>query len=238
LKVEGRDPHPLQTRAKGCGALKIAMNIPSQTYLHVPYGRLIVRVIVVFVVLLVCVTALSILDQRRTQGEMGELLAAFFSDRILVNVQDPGAVRKMQIVVVRESQDLWDRKTFPRRPLLDRESSFSQTSRTTRASFYLSNAFSTDIQTELHLPGGAQSFFIPWRDLLLDVPRPIDFEARFPHAFGYFIVSRAGLNLSKTEAILYVDHFCGGLCGGGGYFLMRKVNGVWHVVDEHITWVV
>ena len=50
-------------------------------------------------------------------------------------------------------------------------------------------------------------------------------------------VSHVGLNLNKTEALLYVDHFCGGLCGRGEYVLMRKVNGVWHVVDSHVTWV-
>ena len=64
-----------------------------------------------------------------------------------------------------------------------------------------------------------------------------DFEARFPDNFGYFVVSHVGLNLNKTEALLYVDHFCGGLCGGGEYVQMRKVDGVWHVVDQHGTWV-
>src|SRR5215467_1070378 len=37
-----------------------------------------------------------------------------------------------------------------------------------------------------------------------------------------------GLNLTKSEAIFYIDHFCG-LCGGGGYIVMRKVNGQWRV---------
>jgi hypothetical protein len=106
---------------------------------------------------------------------------------------------------------------------------------TTRASFYFSNVFSTDIQTKLNLPRGVQSFFISRRELQGNNPN--EFQTRFPNNFGYFVVSHAGLNLSKTEAILYVDHFCGGLCGGGGYFLMQKINGVWRVVDEHVTWV-
>jgi len=42
---------------------------------------------------------------------------------------------------------------------------------------------------------------------------------------------------SENEALLYGNHFCGGLCVDGGYVLMRKVNGVWHVVDQHGTWV-
>lgn len=211
------------------------MNIPSRTYLHVPYGRFIVRMIVLFVVLLVCVAALSKLDQRRTQGEMGAILSALFSDTVLRDVQGRGAGREIQIVLLREPQNLWERGPWQRSPFFDRQSSFSQSSRTTRASFYLSNVFSTEIQAKLHLPGGDQSFFISRREI--EEPTGNDFEARFPKNFGYFVVSHAGLNLSKTEAILYVDHFCGGLCGGGGYFLMRKVNGVWRVVAEHVTWV-
>jgi len=56
---------------------------------------------------------------------------------------------------------------------------------------------------------------------------------------GYFEVSQPGLNFSKTEAILYIDHGCfraDDLCGGGGYILMRKVNGVWSVLDQFSTW--
>jgi hypothetical protein len=71
----------------------------------------------------------------------------------------------------------------------------------------------------------------------LERGQPGDFERRFPSSFGYFAVSQPGLNFSKTEAILYIDHYCGGLCGGGGYILMRKVNGVWRLVDQQSTWV-
>lgn len=54
---------------------------------------------------------------------------------------------------------------------------------------------------------------------------------------GIFVVSHVGLNLKKTEALLYVDHLCPGLCGGGAYVLMRKANGVWLVVGQRATWV-
>lgn len=210
------------------------MNIPTQRYLHVPYGRLVVRVTMVVILLLACITALFILEQRRTQGEMGAILTAFFSDEVLRDVQDRGAGHEIKIVILREAQNPRERGPKQRSPLCDPRSSFSQSSQTTRASFFLSNVFSTDIQAELHLPGGAHSFFISRREV--EGSNPIDLQTRFPNNFGYFVVSHAGLNPSKTEAILYVDHFCGGLCGGGGYFLMRKVNGVWHVVDQHVTW--
>jgi len=93
---------------------------------------------------------------------------------------------------------------------------------------------STDISTDLRLPSGARAVFIDPSDL---GAKTSDFEARFPNNLGYFVVSHLGLNLNKTEALLYVDHFCGGLCGGGDYVLMRKVNGVWNIVDRRGTWV-
>ena len=203
------------------------------------HGRFLVRVTMVVALLLACIIVLFLLEQRRTQGEMGAILSAFFSDQVLRNIQDQGAGagREIQIVVVRESQNPWDSEILRRSLLFDRQSSFPQSSRTTQAGFFLGNLLSTNIQTELHLPSGAQSFFINWKELKLDGTKPIDFQTRFPNNFGYFVVSHAGLNLGKTEAILYVDHFCGGLCGSGGYFLMRKLGGVWRVVDQHVTWI-
>jgi hypothetical protein len=213
------------------------MNSSNQTYLHGPYGRFLVRTTMVVVLLLACITGLFLLKQWQTQSEMGAILSGFFSDQVLHNIQDQGAGRgrEIQIVVVRESQNPWESGISRGSLLFDRRSSFSQSSRTTQASFFLSNLLSTDIQTELHLPSGAQSFFISWREL--QGTNPIDFQTRFPDNFGYFVVSHAGLNLGKTEAILYVDHFCGGLCGSGDYFLMRKLNGVWHVVERHTVWI-
>lgn len=207
------------------------MNAPSKTYLYVPYGRFLIRLIAVVILLLVCISAVCILDQRRTQSEMGAILSAFFSDRVLHDLRYWPAGREIQIVLLREAQS----GPFPGGSLLfDPRSSFSQSSRTTRTSFFLSNVFSTDINTELHLPGRARYFFINRKEV--QGSKPSDFQTSFPNNFGYFAVSHIGLNPSKTEAVVYVDHFCGGLCGGGGYFLMQKVNGVWHVVDQHNTW--
>jgi hypothetical protein len=33
-----------------------------------------------------------------------------------------------------------------------------------------------------------------------------------------------GFNPSRTQAVFYIDHFCG-LCGGGRYVLMEKIYG-------------
>ena len=59
---------------------------------------------------------------------------------------------------------------------------------------------------------------------------------RFPDAYGYVALSRVGFNRDSSQALFYIDHFCG-LCGGGRFVLMRSVNGRWVVTEEAWTWI-
>ena len=54
-----------------------------------------------------------------------------------------------------------------------------------------------------------------------------EFYRRYPESRGFATFSRVGFNADKTQALVYQAHSCGGLCGGGGYVLLVKVNGVW-----------
>jgi len=186
------------------------------------------------------------IEQRRTQAETGAVLSAFFSQEVLNDMHNVDAGRPITIVVMRnpdcgicthpaiglESQS-WFAQSLKLRARSVSDAWFAQSSRATRASFFLSSVFSTNINTDLRLPKGARATFVNPNEL---GTKQGDFDARFPNNFGFFVVSHVGLNLTKTEALLYVDHFCGGLCGGGGYVHMRKVNGMWRVVDIHATW--
>jgi len=187
----------------------------------------------VLVVVLTGIFALFILEQRRTQTEMGAALSAYLSDEVLNNAHDWGSGRGILVVLQREAQrpGTWRWRWGL---LFDQRLRFPRTSFMTRTSFVLSNALDSDIRAELHLPGGVASVVVSRREL--EQSQSSDFQKRFPNNLGYIAASQAGLNFSKTEAILYIDHFCG-LCGGGGYILMRKVNGVWRVADQHGTWV-
>jgi hypothetical protein len=49
-------------------------------------------------------------------------------------------------------------------------------------------------------------------------------------------LSAVGFNSSQTEAFFRADHYCG-LCGGGGYAVMRKTEGVWRLVEWDLGWV-
>ena len=99
----------------------------------------------------------------------------------------------------------------------------------------MNNLFVTDLHTELQLPKGAAVRFHRHEKRWYRMSEA-EFQARFPNNDGYYVVSQPGLNLSKDEAVFYIEHICGGLCGGGSYVLMHKVGGVWHVVDEHSIW--
>jgi hypothetical protein len=197
--------------------------------------------------LLALVVLLIFVEQRRTQAETDAVLSAFFSQVVLHDMDKWDAGRRITIVVMRnpdcricadppigpENQS-WFAQPVKSRGSSVSEAWFAQSSKITRASFFLNSVFSRDLSTDVRLPSRARAVFVNPSDLGTKVG---DFEARFPDNFGYFVVSHVGLNLSKTEALLYVDHFCGGLCGGGEYVLMRKANGVWDVVDSHVTWV-
>ena len=67
-----------------------------------------------------------------------------------------------------------------------------------------------------------------------------DFYKRFPDSNGYAYVSAVGFNDDKTLALVYAGHSCGGLCGGGSYYFMKKVDGRWTEVNfpgQTCTWV-
>jgi hypothetical protein len=197
--------------------------------------------------LLALVALLFVVEQRRTQAEEGAVLSAFFSQVVLHDMNKWDAGRTITIVVMRNpgcrictappiplESESWFAQSLKSRGGSVLEAWFAQSSKMTRASFFLNSIFSRNLNPDLRLPIGARAVFVDASDLVW--PKAGEFEARFPDNFGHFVVSHVGLNLHKTEALLYVDHFCG-LCGGGGYVLMRKASGVWHIVDQYGTWV-
>jgi hypothetical protein len=203
-------------------------------FLHVSYGRVIVTVALLAMVLMAFIIAISIFDQRRTDAEMGSVLSGFFANYALRDLQYWGEKREIQIIVLCEGQNAWKTNEFRGRLLFAGRSSFSQSASVTRDSFILSNVFPTNIRAQLVLPNRAQFFLISRKEL--EKLRQNGFQTKFPDNWGYFVISHVGLNSNKTEAILYIDHFCFGLCGNGSYYLMRKQNGSWRVVDQHVVW--
>jgi len=185
------------------------------------FCKLAVRATVVVAVLLVCLVTFFIVEQRRTRAELGSVLSDLIGERVRRYPPELGPERGIQIVVMREAEpgkDWWAEQSEHEptwktrwRVLLHQRWQFPQSSLVTRGSFILSNAVPTDIRAELHLPKG-----VDWAVLSHSQFEHMAFiENGVPNNREYFVVSQVGLNFNKTEGILYIEHYCGGLCGGG-----------------------
>jgi hypothetical protein len=60
---------------------------------------------------------------------------------------------------------------------------------------------------------------------------------KYPNSAGLLRLSRVGFNSDGNQAALYVSNYCGGLCGGGYFVIMEKVDSNWKVVQEVQVWV-
>ena len=74
-----------------------------------------------------------------------------------------------------------------------------------------------------------------------DLPPGVDdfwarFDAKYPNSSGLIFFSNVGFNERHDQAFVYVARNCGGLCGSGGYVLLKKINGKWEIVNEQNMW--
>ena len=53
------------------------------------------------------------------------------------------------------------------------------------------------------------------------------FHLKYPKSGGLSTFSRVGFDRDRTQALVYHGYSCGGLCGGGSYYLLTRKNGVW-----------
>jgi hypothetical protein len=63
------------------------------------------------------------------------------------------------------------------------------------------------------------------------------FEQLFPGASGIIAFSHVGFDSTLREAIVSVSFFCGGLCGSGHRYVLKKKRGRWEVVSKLMVWV-
>ena len=64
-----------------------------------------------------------------------------------------------------------------------------------------------------------------------------EFYQRHPQSAGFWKFSRPGYDNAKAEAVLYVTHSCGWLCGTGHLYLLTKENGQWRVKNRLFLWI-
>jgi len=60
-----------------------------------------------------------------------------------------------------------------------------------------------------------------------------EINARFTHPGegGWVVLSAVGFNRQRTIAILWVSNECPGLCGGGTFHVLHKVEGKWKPLE-------
>ena len=63
------------------------------------------------------------------------------------------------------------------------------------------------------------------------------FYRQFPGSTGLVSLSRIGFNDDHTEALVYVAHTCGSLCGSGEFVILKKTQGHWTIDRTDPIWV-
>lgn len=64
-----------------------------------------------------------------------------------------------------------------------------------------------------------------------------EFYRQFPGSRGYIEVTRPVFSADNQNALLYVSHSCGGLCGTGWLVYLSRAGRAWHIVDQHMLWI-
>lgn len=63
------------------------------------------------------------------------------------------------------------------------------------------------------------------------------FYEKHPHAGGFWQFSRQGYNSGRNEALVYVSHSYGWLCGTGHFYLLFQQSGAWQVRHRLMLWI-
>jgi hypothetical protein len=63
------------------------------------------------------------------------------------------------------------------------------------------------------------------------------FYQKYPNSAGYWGFSHPGYNVAGNEAVLYVSHSCGWLCGTGHLYFLVKQDDKWVVKNRLMLWI-
>jgi hypothetical protein len=97
---------------------------------------------------------------------------------------------------------------------------------------YLSRTFQTDLPRSF--VASENVLFEGWPIVRNGPP---SFEKLFPGANGVISLSRVGFDSGLDEAMVSASFACGGLCGEGWHYILRKRGGKWEVAGKRMGWV-
>jgi hypothetical protein len=169
-------------------------------------------------------------ERERNADEEYTVYSAYLSEGLLNDAHDWSVGGPVQ-VVVRDTTTAGGNLRLRGLYVLDGRAHFDKLHTSTRVSYLVRNLFQTRILPKFVLPSRATVALTSQPDY-----GSPEFQKKFPHNLGLIALSGVGFNPTRTQAVFYIDHFCG-LCGGGRYVLMEKINGAWLVRDEYYTWI-
>jgi hypothetical protein len=169
-------------------------------------------------------------ERERNKGEEYAVYSAYLSDEILDNFHDWSVDNPID-VVINDRTIRGGNLRFRLFYFLDKRARFPGSDTLTWASYLVRNLYQTRIEPKLSLP--QRSTVRITSEQKYGSP---EFQTKFPNNMGLVVLSGVGFNPSRSQAVFYVDHYCG-LCGGGAYIFMEKLNGHWRVRDVHGTWI-
>jgi len=169
-------------------------------------------------------------ERVRCADEENAVYSAYLADGLLNDAHDWSTGWPVQ-VVVKNTTSVGENFRIKALYVFDSRVNFDQLGCSTRVSYLVRNVFSTRILPKISLPRFATLSFTTRSDY-----SSAEFQKEFPANQGLTVLSGVGFNRDRTQAVFYIDHFCG-LCGGGRYVLMTKTDGAWHVKEEHSTWI-
>lgn len=63
------------------------------------------------------------------------------------------------------------------------------------------------------------------------------FYKKHPKSRGLISLSKIGLNYRHDQALVYFSYYCGPLCAGGSFMILKKTGAHWRVTRKNELWV-
>jgi hypothetical protein len=197
--------------------------------------RRICRTILALLTIATILAVVTWTEQRRHPDDEYAVYSAYLSEGISNDAHDWSVDTPIQ-VVIEDTTKMDGNLRFRTLYVLHNRMNFDQLHLSTRVSFLARNLHQIRILPKFALPSRATVVLASKSEIQSLSNGSPESEKEFPNSAGLVALSRVGFSLSRTQAVFYIDHYCG-LCGGGRYVLMEKVNGSWHIKGEHYTWI-
>lgn len=168
--------------------------------------RILRRAAVLLITVAVILVGLSWVERERNKEEEYAVYSAYLSEGLLNDAHDLSTGGPVQ-VVIRDTTLPPGNLRFRLFYLFDGRARFGELHTLTLASYLARNLFQTRIQGKFVLPKRATVCFTPDSEYFSP-----EFQRKFPRNMGLVALSGVGFNPSRSQAVFYIDHFCG-LCG-------------------------